>query len=334
MDHLELLKSLGKELVLVKKYFKHIKYRGNCEYSGQLGKWATSCDKLSDYCKNVEEHQRVLSEFCHEELLELLRVINEVKISSNDFKVGKLDSHEEIEKHSTKIGTTFDNFAVIDGLKEEIPEAVEEKLKRYVDKGRYLKDCSLTLKLKEELANLKIPGSPSYYCALIGPHLLGKTQTSFTLSHLMDVFHININFGRFFNFGRKKEDKKNIDLVTKSLSKLFLNAIGDDMNDTRRNYYEGGARAFLQHEEFVGKRFRFLGLTFMLLKWKRVKSAEFSDQEKWYSSFAAFESVVVKPLSQAEFKLKMQGKPLVTSHELILIIFRKRICYSKYPYIH
>ena len=97
--------------------------------------------------------------------------------------------------------------------------------------------------------------------------------------------------------------------MAKSLSKLFLNAINDDRNDTKRNYYGGGARAFLLHEEFIGKRFRFLGLIFMLLKWKRVNSAEFGDQEKWYSSFAALESVVVKPLSQAEFKLKMQGKP-------------------------
>ena len=307
MDHLELLKSLGNELALVKNYFKHIKYRVNCGYSGQLEKSAMSCDKLSDYCSNVEENQRVLSEFCHEELLKLLRVIKEVKISSNNFNIDNLVTREEIEKHSTKIGTALDGLAVIEGLKEEIPEAAKEELKKYVDKGRYLKDCTLTLKLKDELANLKIPGSPSYYCALIGPHLLGKTQTSFTLSHLMDVFHINLNYGNFFNCGRKNEDKNNIDLVTKSLSKLFLNAINDDKNDNRNSsYWEAGA--FLR-EKLIGKRFRFLGLIFMLSKWKLVNSAEFRDQEKWYRSFAAFESVVVKPLSQAEFKLKMQGKP-------------------------
>ena len=197
MYHLEMLKSLKKELVLMKNYFEHIKYRVTGEYCGQLKKLAKSCDKISDYCNNVEENQRVLSEICHEELLELLRVIKEVKISSNNFKIGEFGSHEEIEKHSTKIGTALDNLAVIEGLKEEIPEAAKEELKKYVDKGYYLKDCSLTLQLKDELANLKIPESSSYYCALIGPHLLGKTQTSFTLSHLMDVFHINLNFGNF-----------------------------------------------------------------------------------------------------------------------------------------
>ena len=295
MDHLELLKSLGKELVLVKNYLEHIKYQR------QFGKWAKSCDKLSDYCNNVEENQRVLSEFCHEELLELFRVIEEVKISSKNFKVGIRVSCEEIEKHSIKIGTALDKIAVIEGLKEEIPEAAKDELKKYVDKGRYLKDCSLTLQLKDELANLKIPESSSYYCALIGPHLLGKTQTSFTLSHLMDVIHINL--GIIFP-GRDAQD---IDLVAKSLSKLFLNAIWNDYGATECSRFGTGVWAFLL-DKVVNKKLETLGLIYTILKLKNMNIPEFEDQEKLYSYFSTMKSVLVQPLSQTEFKLKMQGK--------------------------
>ena len=295
MDHLELLKCLGNELVLVKKYFEPIKYRD------QFEKWIKSCDKLSDYCNNIEENQRVLSEFCHKELLELLRIIKEVKISSNNFKIREFGSREEIEKHSTKIGIALDNLAVIEGLKEEIPEAAKEELKKYVDKGCYLKDCSLTLKLKDELANLKIPESSSYYCALIGPHLLGKTQTSFTLSHLMDVIHINL--GIIFP-GKIAQD---IDLVTKSLSKLFSNAIWNDFGATECSRYGNGVWVFLL-DKVINKRLQTLGLIYTVLKLKNMNNPEFEDQEKLYSYFSTMKSALVQSLSQAEFKLKMQGK--------------------------
>ena len=61
-----------------------------------------------------------------------------------------------------------------------------------MDVGETLKHNEITERLLEQITRLYTEADPiSMYSAIIGPSFIGKTQTAFTLSCLINVFYVN-----------------------------------------------------------------------------------------------------------------------------------------------
>ena len=164
---------------------------------------------------------------------------------------------------------------------EETFACLSEDIVRYLKIGHELKDEDGTKKLKRELC-LSASRKHCYlyedYChvPLIGPSLMGKTQTAFTLSHLMNVIYLNFgpSAGQF-----------------RGISELFSIALEEDMK-------------IKPDVEFCYCRFfdfKTAGLLYCLI-WRRYKYSSNETYEEYLLFLMNIKSIIVSEMKSSRFR--------------------------------
>lgn len=319
MEQLELVRLLVEQLRTFRRKFKFLRIKGRKELKKEYENFFDKSEKLLKYCEKVKKKQASCSEIYHNEMLNIYEAFERFKSNTNGYSALNTMSLDEISSQLRLLEDLLNasdfylNFAVIKILLKGASEAEKAEVKRYVDKGRILKDSPLTLKLKEELSKLKfVDNLPSFYSALVGPSFLGKTQTAFTLSHLMDVFYVN--FTCMYHYDGTIDQR--IYRALKPLSSVIFEAVCNDMDSTenirghRGKKIEPGSKFFNKHK--ADFKFQTLGLIYTLLMWKKYHEESFKNPENWFLSFADISHVVFQPLTQATFKEKIQSKSIMS----------------------
>lgn len=312
MDNVQLLGHLLEQLPQIKDYLrKHM--------TDEFEQLQSSCDQFSKYCKDIKMWKSSCSDIYHDELVAIFEAIEGIKSATSNDSVTLCDITTLLNNLRSALNVDFyDGHVIIQGTEEPAEEIEEIEIKSYVDKGRYLKDSEITLKLKNELNAVSL-----YYSALVGPSLMGKTQTAFTLSHHMTVFYVNCA-------GSKTEQV--ICCAMRPIYKLFNGAVSEDRNDSRYDFERNLGTGFFLKEKFKNYKWKTLGLIFTLLKWKSIHP-QLDDPEAWFKSFWDIESVVLKPLSVDIFKFKMQGTHIISSVVSIIIFMCVFVCSRKWIFI-
>lgn len=299
MEHNQLINSLIADLLRFTAFLQ--KNKSNLQIDDdEFKNYAGSCRNLYHYCKNIKDS--ACSDIYHSELLIIFKLVTDIESSNT---TSHLDIFSLLADLECALDTDFykDYLIIQGGMFPDITDAEKDELKLYIEKGKYLKKLDHTVKLKEELASLRC-GRSSYYCALIGPSFMGKTQTAFTLSHLMNVFYVN--FSGTLCASRFTEQR--IYRAMKPLSHFFLRTIGSDINNLKYLETPNGGIGFFLTRSSGNDKFETLGLIFTLLKWKSIHPELDNDPEAWFMSFWKMENIVIQPLSIVTFRSKIASK--------------------------
>lgn len=286
-----------------------------------FGKFFKNCTELISYCEKVREKESSCYEIYLSEITTIITAIEVLKTNTNNYEALETMSMSIVLDYWNRFDIVlngaefYKNYVVIDVSPPEEITKLKAEIKSYVEKGRILKESPLSEQLKNELLQLKfIDDLPSYYAALVGPSLMGKTQTAFTLSHSMNVFYVN--FASFY-LEMSAPTEQRIYRALGPLSKFFFKAVWADIDAT--NYLKGESNEGATFFSDDSRKFITLGLIYTLLKWKDLNSAEFdSHPEKWFSSFLTMKRIVIKSLTRDQFMSKMRGKELKSIKSMYL----------------
>lgn len=302
MEHNQLINSLIADLIPFTAFLRENKSNLQVD-DDEFKNYVSSCRNLYHYCKNVKKS--ACSDIYHSELLIIFKLITDIKSSISGNNTSPTGIFSLLGNLECALDADFykDHLIIQGGMFPAITDVEKDELKLYIEKGKYLKTLDLTVKLKEELASLR-RGRSSYYCALIGPSFMGKTQTAFTLSHLMNVFYLN--FSGILGDSRFTEQR--IYRAMKPLSHFFLTTIKSDINHLKYLETPNGGIGFFLNRSSESDKFETLGLIFTLLKWRSIHPELDNDPEAWFMSFWKMENIVIQPLSIATFRSKIAGK--------------------------
>ena len=182
--------------------------------------------------------------------------------------------------------------------------SLPQVLKDYLRVGEELKNERAVRKLERELSLLKQNSEKDfhrlgYYAAIIGPKFMGKTQTAFTLSHLMNVIYVNL-LSTDSNEDANSSDlssNPSINSVFQKFSKLFSLVIDEDLKDS------GDTSIF--HIENHRSGFQTLGLLYCLIRRKQLNLDETAEEN--FLQMLNINITVVPKMSTYIFMKKIIG---------------------------
>ena len=163
-----------------------------------------------------------------------------------------------------------------------------EEIVRYLKIGHALKDENSKKKLKKDLCLFASRKHCYLYddlcrVPLIGPSLMGKTQTAFTLCHLMNVIYLN--------FGRRTNEFRGI-------SELVLMALEEDM----KIEIEYGLNALV----CSSFGYKTVGLLYDLI-WRRCTSLSKETFEEYLLSMMKVKSAIIPEMNSSVFKYGLES---------------------------
>ena len=189
---------------------------------------------------------------------------------------------------ANKFTSLPNNLFYMRNQNEETFTCLPEEIVRYLKIGHALKDENSTKKLKKELclfASRENCYLSDDFChvALIGPCLMGKTQTAFTLCHLMNVIYLN--------FGRRTNEFRGI-------SELFLMALEEDMKiNNEYGLIALGCSSF---------GFKTVGLLYCLI-WRRFTCISKETYEEYLLYMMNVKSAIVPEMNSSGFKCGLES---------------------------
>ena len=160
----------------------------------------------------------------------------------------------------------------------------------------------LMTEIKESLQNLNYESelrNPSYYAAIIGPSYMGKTQSAFTLGHLMNVIYLNISqtcLGESAGFSQP------IYSLFKKLSDVFVIAFEQDKLTSEYQKYMRTAHAISGYVSPI----KCLGLIYVLIR-NRMLHPEYTPMD-WFFNLINFENIIAPSMTIQQFEAKVAGK--------------------------
>ena len=186
----------------------------------------------------------------------------------------------------------------IAGKKTCLPDV----LKDYLKIGEALKDEDSVKNLKNDLARLRTSGNDScaYYAAIIGPSFLGKTQTAFTLSHVMNVIYVNLLAADIAVQGSDGSLSQPIYNHFEDFSNLFYQTIDQDLKETKTNTS--------QSISSNNSGYQTLGLLYCLIRRKYLNPDKNESVEERFLHMLNIKTALVPKLNVLQFKHKMAGK--------------------------
>lgn len=171
-------------------------------------------------------------------------------------------------------------------------EVYSTEIAKYVEIGKHLSENEQIKSIKADIEALGHHSHfPSYYATIIGPSLMGKTQPVFTLSHLMDVFYINLGQSEF-----------------NAISKIFIDALSEDREEQK------SIHPYAQDDQ----KYRLHGLIATLARWK--KFLDLKDPTQWFHKYKQIDRIVIPKLSVNDFCYYCRGKFI--NGIWVLIMFR------------
>lgn len=200
-------------------------------------------------------------------------------------------------------------FQISNGLVHE-HKSVHQVLKDYLKIGEELKNEEAVQALKNDLSLLKFssddPNDFGYYAAIIGPSFMGKTQTAFTLSHLMNVMYVNL---LSIDPQKKKSTpiKSTIDLsLSQAIYNAFLNfselfslTIEADLLEKELENYSSN------HLSNYKPGFQTLGLLYCLIRRKSLNMNETAEEN--FLQVLNIKNALIPKMNCSQFLGKIAG---------------------------
>ena len=172
------------------------------------------------------------------------------------------------------------------------------ELSRYIKVGEKMKDTIEISEIKTELQSLRLTSDmnlPSIYMAIVGPSYMGKTQSAFTLAHLMTVFYVNLlvakDGDKVFNSNPSRLSQE-IYAPFKVISGIFKKCLIFDFSNTT-----------LSNPAFSENEFQTLGLIYFLLTLERPK-----DVKDQFLQYINIRNIVIPKMTTGNFKSRIRGK--------------------------
>lgn len=176
------------------------------------------------------------------------------------------------------------------------------ELDKYIDIGGILCSDPATIAIKESLANLKQARQSSSYAVIVGPSLMGKTQTAFSLSHSMNLLYYNLHLGCDLDKSRTGETQT-IYEPFRSLSILITKAIDLDMKHRDFSIHRMNAASFRSRAH----SFYTLGFIYTYLKMRIIRGE--SSLKEWLHEVIQYEKAIIPAMTRGEFTQRIsQGK--------------------------
>ena len=171
------------------------------------------------------------------------------------------------------------------------------ELSRYIKVGEKMKDAIEISEIKTELQSLRFPPEmnlPSIYMAIVGPSYMGKTQSAFTLSHLMTVFYVNLLTA--IDVDVNIESSQEIYAPFEVISGIFKKCLRSDCFNMTSS--RGATNLVFSENEF-----QTLGLIYVLLTLERPTQVE--DQ---FLQYININNIIVPKMTTNNFRSKIRGK--------------------------
>ena len=179
-------------------------------------------------------------------------------------------------------------------------------LDRYLDVGETLKNDEVTERLLEQIAKLHTEANPISMYAIIGPSFMGKTQTAFTLSScLINVIYVNFIPTLIDNSVRKSQK---IYMLFKGIAELFKEVINEDELKLKKAKLDKTAEEI----KVSNISFQTLGLIYLLLRTRKLREAEYAQDQvfsvkDWLVEIVNIKSAIIPLMNIRQFLEKTEG---------------------------
>ena len=304
METIDELKNFIIEIAAFSNYLKLYSGKPDELISQIISETNTALYMLMKICLSAKNHSLFGSEVLAEELKTLFTdYIDKIKAESNNYIIAlpeknvleflivlskKLNSNSFLD--STVVQRSATNYSV-----------PPEVLKSYINVGQAMFTDVLMTEIKESLQNLNYESelrNPSYYAAIIGPSYMGKTQSAFTLGHLMNVIYLNISqtcLGESAGFSQP------IYSLFKKLSDVFVIAFEQDKLTSEYQKYMRTAHAISGYVSPI----KCLGLIYVLIR-NRMLHPEYTPMD-WFFNLINFENIIAPSMTIQHFEAKVAG---------------------------
>ena len=178
------------------------------------------------------------------------------------------------------------------------PELPNE-LSNYINVGNKIKDSKEILEINDLIQSLRLGNSPSpsIYTAIIGPSFLGKTQSAFTLAHLMNVLYVN--FAAESSIAGDATNLQDIYAPFTFISWLFKVCLETDISVLKSLNISLSATSISK----ATVSFQTLGLLYFLFTFEWSTSVH--DR---FLQYINMKNVIIPKLEIFDFKLSLQSK--------------------------
>lgn len=180
-------------------------------------------------------------------------------------------------------------------------------LDEYLGVGGVLKDDQATKSFIGQIKHLHTEAdSIAMYSAIIGPSFMGKTQTAFTLSCLINVIYIN-----FLPTLRKNQIKKSQKIYTLfyGVAELFKKVLQRDEFKLKKVNLDKTAESI----EFSKLSFQTFGLIYLILRTRKIREDEctkiaqpFSVKD-WFIEIINIDLAIIPSMTAKKFFDKTEG---------------------------
>ena len=164
---------------------------------------------------------------------------------------------------------------------------------QYISTGEKIKNAPEIQAIKNELLTLEISAAiPSIYVAIVGPSLMGKTQTAFALSHSLNLLYVNLTvlYSEY-----EISATQPIYSPFAKISNIFSDCLRKDMEMIKSSF----SAAVLSMEG----PFLTLGLIYHLICLEKPSSVE-----EWVLQYINISYVSVTKLTVSQFNQQIQSK--------------------------
>ena len=164
---------------------------------------------------------------------------------------------------------------------------------QYISTGEKIKNAPEIQAIKTELLTLEIGAAiPSIYVAIVGPSLMGKTQTAFALSHSLNLLYVNLTvlYSEY-----EISATQPIYSPFAKISNIFSDCLRKDMEMIKSSFSAAVLR--------IGGPFLTLGLIYHLICLEKPSSVE-----EWVLQYINISYVSVTKLTVSQFNQQIQSK--------------------------
>ena len=230
------------------------------------------------------------------DILEFRNLSNNFQKNLNEFEYGISDQLSFIQTSAQTLDHFLESLSHVTISSAGFNELPTE-LSRYIKVGEKMKDAIEISEIKTELQSLRFPPEmnlPSIYMAIVGPSYMGKTQSAFTLSHLMTVFYVNLLTA--IDVDVNIESSQEIYAPFEVISGIFKKCLRSDCFNMTSS--RGATNLVFSEDEF-----QTLGLIYVLLTLERPTQVE--DQ---FLQYININNIIVPKMTTKNFRSKIQGK--------------------------
>ena len=224
---------------------------------------------------------------------QLQKTFNEICLDKNNDSWEKLEYYSNDFTREVEKSTAILNESVVISCDLPSFDTLPVEVCQYISTGEKIKNAPEIQAIKNELLTLEIGAAiPSIYVAIVGPSLMGKTQTAFALSHSLNLLYVNLTvlYSEY-----EISATQPIYSPFAKISNIFSDCLRKDMEMIKSSFSAAVLR--------IGGPFLTLGLIYHLICLDKPSSVE-----EWVLQYINISYVSVTKLTVSQFNQQIQSK--------------------------